>query len=195
MRSSRAAVTRASIAGVVSRYTRPMGLPRRRGRGGHSRGPLAHRSPVRGWPRPPARWRRCAAGHGAPQVQVGQVSPGRLHCSLVDPPQVVGCSSASTFRCSSLTSLPAGSRPSAHNRYRGLHAFFKWVVAEGDLEANPMDRNEAAAAARAARRGSTAGASGSTAQDLRGPRLHQPPTPPSSCYWWTPGCAGPSAPA
>jgi site-specific recombinase XerC len=28
----------------------------------------------------------------------------------------------------------------AHNRYRGLHAFFKWAVAEGELEANPMDR-------------------------------------------------------
>jgi integrase/recombinase XerC len=27
----------------------------------------------------------------------------------------------------------------AHNRYRGLHAFFKWAVTEGDLEANPMD--------------------------------------------------------
>jgi integrase/recombinase XerC len=26
----------------------------------------------------------------------------------------------------------------AHNRYRGLHAF-KWAVAEGDLETNPMD--------------------------------------------------------
>jgi integrase/recombinase XerD len=25
----------------------------------------------------------------------------------------------------------------AHNRYRGLHAFFKWAVAEGDLEASP----------------------------------------------------------
>jgi site-specific recombinase XerD len=28
----------------------------------------------------------------------------------------------------------------AHNRYRGLHAFFKWMVAEGDLETNPMER-------------------------------------------------------
>src|SRR5215208_5193470 len=27
----------------------------------------------------------------------------------------------------------------AHNRYRGLHAFFKWAVTEGDLEINPMD--------------------------------------------------------
>jgi integrase/recombinase XerC len=26
----------------------------------------------------------------------------------------------------------------ANNRYRGLHAFFKWAVAEGDLEASPM---------------------------------------------------------
>ena len=27
----------------------------------------------------------------------------------------------------------------AHNRYRGLHAFFKWAVVEGDLEVSPMD--------------------------------------------------------
>ena len=27
----------------------------------------------------------------------------------------------------------------AHNRYRGLHAFFKWTVAEGDLTVSPMD--------------------------------------------------------
>src|SRR5215218_6215138 len=27
----------------------------------------------------------------------------------------------------------------AHNRYRGLHAFFKWAVAEGDLETNRME--------------------------------------------------------
>jgi site-specific recombinase XerD len=27
----------------------------------------------------------------------------------------------------------------AHNRYRSLHAFFKWAVAEGDLYASPMD--------------------------------------------------------
>jgi site-specific recombinase XerD len=30
----------------------------------------------------------------------------------------------------------------AHNRYRGLHAFFKWAVAEGDLEVNPMDGSD-----------------------------------------------------
>ena len=27
----------------------------------------------------------------------------------------------------------------AHNRYRGPHAFFKWAVAEGDLQSSPMD--------------------------------------------------------
>jgi hypothetical protein len=27
----------------------------------------------------------------------------------------------------------------AHNRYRSLHAFFKWALAEGDLQASPMD--------------------------------------------------------
>jgi site-specific recombinase XerD len=27
----------------------------------------------------------------------------------------------------------------AHNRYRGLHAFFKWAVAEGDLQTSPMN--------------------------------------------------------
>jgi site-specific recombinase XerD len=27
----------------------------------------------------------------------------------------------------------------AHNRYRGLHAFFKWALAEGDLQASPMN--------------------------------------------------------
>ena len=27
----------------------------------------------------------------------------------------------------------------AHNRYRSLRAFFKWAVAEGDLQASPMD--------------------------------------------------------
>ena len=27
----------------------------------------------------------------------------------------------------------------AHNRYRGLHAFFRWAVAEGDLQSSPMD--------------------------------------------------------
>jgi site-specific recombinase XerC len=27
----------------------------------------------------------------------------------------------------------------AHNRYRGLHAFLKWALAEGDLQASPMN--------------------------------------------------------
>jgi site-specific recombinase XerD len=83
----------------------------------------------------------------------------------------------------------------AHNRYRGLHAFFKWAVAEGDLGTSPMD-------------------------GMRPPQLPEQPvevvrpehlvrllrtcevatspaaaTLPSSCSWSTPGCAGPSASA
>ena len=81
----------------------------------------------------------------------------------------------------------------AHNRYRGLHAFFKWAVAEGDLEASPMDgmkppqlpsnrltwlgRSTWLACSRRARVATSPAAA----------------TPPSSCSWSTPGCVGPSA--
>jgi site-specific recombinase XerD len=54
----------------------------------------------------------------------------------------------------------------AHNRYRGLHAFFKWAVAEGDLETNPMEGDAAAATSRATGRGGWARAPGAAAQDL-----------------------------
>jgi hypothetical protein len=37
----------------------------------------------------------------------------------------------------------------AHNRYRGLHAFFKWAVVEGRPPVQPDGRHEASAAARA----------------------------------------------
>jgi hypothetical protein len=83
----------------------------------------------------------------------------------------------------------------AHNRYRGLHAFFKWAVAEGDLETIPMEgmrppqlpeqpvevvgRTTWPGCSRPARVATSAVAA----------------TPPSSCCWWTPGCAGPNAPA
>src|ERR671912_2449604 len=36
--------------------------------------------------------------------------------------------------------LARGKPATAHNRYRGLHAFFKWAVAEGDLQSSPADR-------------------------------------------------------
>ncbi len=83
----------------------------------------------------------------------------------------------------------------AHNRFRGLCAFFKWALAEGDLEASPMD-------------------------GMKPPQLPEQPvevvrpsillgcssparvvtsaaaaTPRSSCCWSTPGYAVPSAPA
>ena len=83
----------------------------------------------------------------------------------------------------------------AHNRYRSLHAFFKWAVAEGDLQASPMD-------------------------GMKPPNLPEQPvgvirteqlvrllktceagtspagvTPPSSCCSLIPACAAPSASA
>jgi integrase/recombinase XerC len=36
--------------------------------------------------------------------------------------------------------LIRGKPATAQNRYRGLHAFFKWAVAEVDREINPMER-------------------------------------------------------
>jgi site-specific recombinase XerC len=83
----------------------------------------------------------------------------------------------------------------AHNRYRGLHAFFKWAVAEGDLEASPMDGMrpphlpeqpvEVVGPEHLARRSGPARAGTSPAAA----------TPPSSCCWSTPGCAGPNVSA
>jgi hypothetical protein len=54
----------------------------------------------------------------------------------------------------------------AHNRYRGLHAFFKWAVAEGDLAASPMGWHATAPAARATSAGGWTGAPCPAAQDL-----------------------------
>jgi hypothetical protein len=68
----------------------PSGCRRRRGRVGRLHGPSTRQSPVRELQRPPARWQRYAAGHGATQVQVGELGPSRIHRGLVDPPQVVG---------------------------------------------------------------------------------------------------------
>jgi site-specific recombinase XerD len=83
----------------------------------------------------------------------------------------------------------------AHNRYRGLHAFFKWAVAEGDLQTNPMDGmkppqlpEQPVEAVRPEH----------LARLLRPARVATSPAagiPPSFFCWWTPGCAGPSASA
>jgi hypothetical protein len=62
IRSSWAVVTRATIAGVIFRQTRPPGCRRHRGRSSRPRGQSARQSPASGWRRPPARWR------GMPQV-------------------------------------------------------------------------------------------------------------------------------
>jgi integrase len=83
----------------------------------------------------------------------------------------------------------------AHNRYRGLHAFFKWAVAEGDLAASPMDGMrppqlpeqpvEVVRAEQLVRLLKTSEAGMSPAAV----------TPPSSCCWSIPACAPPTASA
>jgi hypothetical protein len=55
----------------------------------------------------------------------------------------------------------AGWKPTtAHNRYRGLHAFFKWEVAEGGPETSPMDGMRRPQLREGAGRGGSARASG-----------------------------------
>jgi site-specific recombinase XerC len=53
-------------------------------------------------------------------------------------PAVTSWSSTAAFRRTA-DQLARWKPATAHNRYRGLHAFFKWAVAEGDLETNPME--------------------------------------------------------
>jgi site-specific recombinase XerC len=53
-------------------------------------------------------------------------------------PAVTSWSSTAAFRRTA-DQLARWKPATAHNRYRGLHAFFKWAVAEGNLETNPME--------------------------------------------------------
>jgi hypothetical protein len=81
----------------------------------------------------------------------------------------------------------------AHNRYRGLHAFFKWAVAEGDLEASPMDGMRPPQLPEHPSTLSGPSTSLGCSRPARGATSPAAATPPSSCCWSTPACAGPSA--
>jgi hypothetical protein len=82
----------------------------------------------------------------------------------------------------------------AHNRYRGLHAFFQWAVAEGDLAANPMERMKPPQLPRSNRsRWWGRSAWFGSARRARVVTSPAAATAPSSCCWSTPACAGPSA--
>ena len=83
----------------------------------------------------------------------------------------------------------------AHNRYRGLHAFFKWAVAEGDLATNPMDGMKPPQLPEqpidVVRPSTWLGCS----RPARAATSPAAATPPASCCWSTPACAVPSASA
>jgi site-specific recombinase XerD len=83
----------------------------------------------------------------------------------------------------------------AHNRYRGLHAFFKWAVAEGDLAASPMDGMRPPQLPEQPVGVVRAEHPTRLLRTCEGRDLTSRATPPSSCCWSTPGCAGPSASA
>src|SRR5918993_5529906 len=61
------------------------------------------------------------------------------YCQAHGQPIVVGELQREHIQAFVADQLARGKPATAHNRYRGLHAFFKWAVAEGDLEASPMD--------------------------------------------------------
>src|ERR671911_2985696 len=61
------------------------------------------------------------------------------YCQAHGHPLVVGELQREHIQAFVADQLARGKPATAHNRYRGLHAFFKWAVAEGDLESSPMD--------------------------------------------------------
>ena len=60
----------------------------------------------------------CCQAHGHP-IHAGELRRGHIQDFIADQ-------------------LTRWKPTTAHNRYRGLHAFFKWAVAEGDLAVSPM---------------------------------------------------------
>jgi site-specific recombinase XerD len=61
-----------------------------------------------------------------------------IHCQAHDHPILAGELRREHIQDFIADQLARWKPATAHNRYRGLHAFFKWAVAEGDLEASPM---------------------------------------------------------
>jgi hypothetical protein len=59
------------------------------------------------------------------------------HCQAHGHPLVAGELQRAHIQAFIADQLARWKPSTAHNRYRGLHAFFKWAVAEGDLEADP----------------------------------------------------------
>jgi hypothetical protein len=83
----------------------------------------------------------------------------------------------------------------AHNRYRGLHAFFKWAVAAGDLQASPMDGMKPPNLPESPSVSSGQSSSSASSRPVRAGTSPAGVTPPSSRCWLIPACAVPSASA
>ena len=60
------------------------------------------------------------------------------YCQARGHPLVVGDLQRADIQVFIADQLARWKPATAHNRYRGLNAFFKWAVAEGDLEVSPM---------------------------------------------------------
>jgi integrase/recombinase XerC len=60
------------------------------------------------------------------------------YCQAHGHPLVVGELQRADIQAFIADQLARWKPATAHNRYRGLNAFFKWAVAEGDLEVSPM---------------------------------------------------------
>ncbi len=82
----------------------------------------------------------------------------------------------------------------AHNRYRALGSFFRWLVDEGEITVEPDGPDEAAAAARDAAAGPARGRPAPAARRLRGRQDVRRATrrgDPHACSW-TPAAAAAS---
>jgi Phage integrase, N-terminal SAM-like domain len=115
------------------------------------------------------------------------------YCQAHGQPLLTGELKRQHIQCFIADHLARWKPAAAHNRYRGLHAFFKWAVTEGDLEASPMEGMKPPQLPSNRWRWLGLSIWLGSSRPARGGTLPAPATPPSSCSWWTPECAGPSA--
>jgi hypothetical protein len=86
--------------------------------------------------------------------------------------------------------LTHGKPATAHNRSRGLRAFVKWAVAEGDPSGQPPGWHATAPLARAPVDVVPAEQLTRLLKSCEGATSPAAATPPASCCWSTPGAAG-----
>jgi Phage integrase, N-terminal SAM-like domain len=117
------------------------------------------------------------------------------HCQAHGHPVLAGELQRAHIQACIADQLARWKPATAHNRYRGLHAFSKWAVAEGDLQASPMDGMRPPQPPSSRSRWSGLGTWPGCSGPARGATSPAAATPPPFCSWSTPACAGPSASA